>query len=198
MPDKPFIREKSLRNMVFKRLAEGDRSISQLARDIEKDGVKLHRLVLTGYLQALAEMGVLREKDIPPAKVYSLASTRMQDIYESLGEKLKAIEPSKDRRARLAAFVLQRMFRRCVFYEELKRCGLGAPKKYRSIVGEERAEARKILEEAGITVPPSDPAYRVAEDFGSELYDLIADELVERAGLRSLRQETKQVKLNII
>ena len=198
MAEKAFIREKSLRNLVFKRLAEGDRSISQLARDIEKDGFKLHRLVLTGYLQALAEMGVLREKDIPPAKVYSLASTRMQDIYESLGEKLRAIEPNKARRARLGVFVLQRLFRRCVFFEELKRCGLGSPKKYRSATSEEKAEARKVLDGAGVSVPASDPAYRVTEDFGSELYELLADELVERAGLRSLRQETKQIKLNIV
>ena len=74
-----FIREKNLRAMVFKHLGDSDKSISRLSRDLEKDGAKLHRLVLTGYLQALAEMGVLKEHDIPPSKVFSLGSTRMPD-----------------------------------------------------------------------------------------------------------------------
>lgn len=190
-----FIREKSLRALVFKHLRDADKSISRLSRDLEKDGFKLHRLVLTGYLQALAETGVLREKDIPPSKVYSVTSSRMQDVYESIGEKLLKLEPHKARRSRMAVFVLQRLFRRPVFYEELKRCGLGPPKKFRSVTAEERAEARKLLENAGVPVPPSDPCYLVAEDFSKEVYDLLSDELIERAGLRGLRMETKQVKL---
>ena len=190
-----FIREKSLRALVFKHLREADKSISRLARDLEKDGFKLHRLVLTGYLQALAETGVLREKDIPPSKVYSVASSRMQDVYESLGEKLSRLEPHRSKRSRMAVFVLQRLFRRPVFYEELKRCGIGPPKKFRSVGPEERAEARKLLENAGVVVPQSDPCYLVSEDFSGELYDTLSDELIERAGLRSLRQETKQIKL---
>ena len=190
-----FIREKNLRAMVFKHLGDSDKSISRLSRDLEKDGAKLHRLVLTGYLQALAEMGVLKEHDIPPSKVFSLGSTRMQDVYESLGEKLHGLEKKRDRRARMGVFVLQRLFRRPVFYEELKRCGLGAPKRYRAVSAEERSEAKRLLENAGLTVPPSDPCYRVSEDFSSELYDLLSDELLERAGLRPLRLETKQVKL---
>jgi DNA-binding HxlR family transcriptional regulator len=190
-----FIREKSLRALVFKHLRDADKSISRLARDLEKDGFKLHRLVLTGYLQALAETGVLREKDIPPSKVYSVTSSRMQDVYESIGEKLQKLEPRKARRSRMAVFVLQRLFRRPVFYEELKRCGLGPPKKFRSVTAEERTEARKLLEDAGVSVPPSDPCYLVAEDFSKDVYDLLSDELIERAGLRSLRMETKQVKL---
>jgi DNA-binding HxlR family transcriptional regulator len=190
-----LIRDKSLRALVFKHLRDADKSISRLARDLEKDGFKLHRLVLTGYLQALAETGVLREKDIPPSKVYSLTSSRMQDVYESIGEKLQKLEPHKARRSRMAVFVLQRLFRRPVFYEELKRCGLGPPKKFRSVTAEERSEARKLLENAGVTAPPSDPCYLVAEDFSKDVYDLLSDELIERAGLRSLRMETKQVKL---
>jgi DNA-binding HxlR family transcriptional regulator len=190
-----FIREKGLRALVLKHLREADKSISRLARDLEKDGYKLHRLVLTGYLQALAETGILREKDIPPSKVYSVASPRMQDIYESIGERLAELEPHRSRRSRMAVFVLQRLFRRPVFYEELKRCGLGPPKKFRSVGTDEKAEARKVLENAGIAVPPSDPCYLVSEDFSARVHDLLSDELVERAGLKGLRMETTQVKL---
>ena len=190
-----FIREKGLRTLVLGHLREADKSISRLARDLEKDGYKLHRLVLTGYLQALAETGILREKDIPPSKVYSLASPRMQDIYESIGERLAELEPRRARRSRMAVFVLQRLFRRPVFYEELRRCGLAPPKKFRSVGAEERAEAKKVLENAGIAVPPSDPCYMVSEDFAAEVHDILSDELIERAGLKSLRMETKQVKL---
>jgi DNA-binding HxlR family transcriptional regulator len=190
-----LIREKGLRAVVFRHLREADKSISRLSRDLEKDGYKLHRLVLTGYLQALAESGVLKEKDIPPSKVYSLASPRMQDIYESIGERLQELEPRRSRRSRMGVFVLQRLFRRPVFYEELKRCGLGPPKKFCSVGAEEKAEARKVLENAGMAVGPSEPCYLVSEDFSSEVHDLLSDELVDRAGLKGLRLETKQVKL---
>jgi len=190
-----FIREKNLRSMVIRQLRDQDKSISRLSRDLEKDGARLHRLVLTGYLQALAETGLLKEKDIPPSKVYSLSDTRLQDIYESVGGKLCALEKHRDRRTRMCVFLLQRMFRRPVFYEELKRCGLPAPKRYRAVGAEERAEARKLLESAGMALPASDPCYRVSEDFSAELYDLLSDELLERANLRPLRLETKQVKL---
>ncbi len=190
-----FIREKNLRSMVLRQLRDTDKSISRLSRDLEKEGAKLHRLVLTGYLQALAESGLLREKDIPPSKVYSLANTRLQDIYESVGEKLRAAENRRDRRSRMGVFLLQRLFRRPVFLEELRRCGLGAPKRHRAVSAEERAEARKLVENAGMALPPSDPCYCVLEDFSADLYDILSDELLERANLRPLRLETKQVKL---
>jgi len=190
-----FIREKNLRSMVIRQLRDQDKSISRLSRDLEREGAKLHRLVLTGYLQALAESGLLREKDIPPSKVYSLSGARLQDIYETLGEKLRSMEKRPNRRSRMAVFLLQRLFRRPVFYEELKRCGLGAPKRYRTVSAEERSEARKLVENAGMALPPSDPCYRISEDYSAELYDILSDELLERANLRPLRLETKQVKL---
>ncbi|MGQ9583408.1 MAG: hypothetical protein ACUVV6_07855 [Thermoplasmatota archaeon] len=188
-------REKGLRALVFKHLRDSDKSISRLARELERDGCRLHRLVLTGYLRGLADMGVLREKDIPPSRVYSLASARIQDIYESLGERLREVERKRDRRARMGVFVFQRLFRRPIFYEELKRAGLSPPKKHRSPTSEERVEARRTLEGAGMSPPTSDPCYLVSDDFSGELFDAICEELVERAQLRSLRQETRQVKL---
>ncbi|MEM2870124.1 MAG: hypothetical protein QW379_06870 [Thermoplasmata archaeon] len=190
-----FAREKGLRALVFRHLGDSDKSISQLSRALSRDGLRIHRLVLTGYLRALADMGVLREKDIPPSKVYSLAAARIQDIYESLGEKLREVERKRDRRARMGVFVFQRLFRRPVFLEELRRAGLTPPKKYRSPGPEERTEARRTLENAGLALPTSDPCYLVSDDFGAELFDIVCDELVERAQLRSLRQETRQVKL---
>jgi len=190
-----FIREKNLRSMVIRQLRDQDKSISRLSRDLEREGARLHRLVLTGYLQALAESGLLREKDIPPSKVYSLSGARLQDVYETLGEKLRAIEKRPDRRSRMAVFLLQRLFRRPVFYEELRRCGLGAPRRHRAVSAEDRSEARKLVENAGMALPPSDPCYRVSEDYSAELYDILSDELLERANLRPLRLETKQVKL---
>jgi DNA-binding HxlR family transcriptional regulator len=190
-----FIREKNLRSMVLRQLRDQDKSISRLSRDLEKEGARLHRLVLTGYLQALAESGLLREKDIPPSKVYSLAGSRLRDIYESMGDRLRAAEKRRDRRSRMAVFLLQRLFRRPVFLEELKRCGLPPPKRHRSVGAEERAEARRLLENAGMAVPQSDPCYLVSEDFSAELYDILSDELLERSNLRPLRLETKQVKL---
>ncbi len=53
-------------------LAQKQLSISSIARELKKNGYDQHRLILTGYLRALHDMGYLEELDIPPSKVYFL------------------------------------------------------------------------------------------------------------------------------
>ncbi|MCD6370703.1 MAG: hypothetical protein J7L63_04330, partial [Thermoplasmata archaeon] len=63
---------KPLKDIIIELLGKDGRSINSLAKELEKMGIRKHRLILTGYLQAMADMGILRERIIKPAKVFSV------------------------------------------------------------------------------------------------------------------------------
>src|SRR6266699_2155134 len=71
-----FVPERNLKDLVVSYIRERERSISALTKQLKQDGYAFHRLFVTGYLKALSDLGVLREKDIPPAKVYTPAAPR--------------------------------------------------------------------------------------------------------------------------
>jgi len=58
--------------LIIETLEGGEKSISEVARRLNAKGLKLHRLEVAGYLKALAQMGVLRVKEIKPSLVFSL------------------------------------------------------------------------------------------------------------------------------
>ena len=96
-----FKRDLTLQDKILDYLREGEDSISGIHRKLERDGYKLHRLVLTGYLKALADVGILKEHEIKPSKVYSWRSkVKKRSIYEIIGEKVKKLSDSKAEQAR--------------------------------------------------------------------------------------------------
>ncbi|RLF39259.1 MAG: hypothetical protein DRN00_02360 [Thermoplasmata archaeon] len=161
-----FEKDLTLKDVILKYLKEKEESISSLHRKLEKDGFKFHRLVLTGYLKALADSGILKEQNIKPSKVYSIRSReKTKDIYEGIGEEIKSMTKDEKERAKLAVYVLQKLFHRPIFLEEVRRCGIdigSIPAK--KVVGEERMLARKVLSSALINIPHNNPAYVIEED----------------------------------
>ena len=104
-----FQGDKDLRHLVISHLKKEEKSISALNRDLKRDGYRFHRLFLTGYLRALADTGHLREKAIPPAKVYESSSYRDKNLYETVGDKARERTKDEERAALLTAAVLQRL-----------------------------------------------------------------------------------------
>jgi len=47
-----------------------------------EDETKIHRLALTGYLWAMADFNVLKEKFVKPSKLYFLLKKDETSIYE--------------------------------------------------------------------------------------------------------------------
>ena len=82
-----FVPDHNLKDLVVSYLREQERSISALTKQLRADGYPFHRLFVTGYLKALADAGILREKDIPPAKVYSTSAHREPNLYELVGSR---------------------------------------------------------------------------------------------------------------
>ncbi|UCG68248.1 MAG: hypothetical protein JSV09_10535 [Thermoplasmata archaeon] len=196
---KVFVTPERLKDLIIKYVKEEERSISSLSRRLESEGHKMHRLVLTGYLKALTDVGVLREKEIPPAKVYTTSAHREKDIYEIVGEKCFALNVKDDERAQIAVYILQKLFHRPIFFEELKQCGFKEVlEDAEQITGEDRREAKAALTKANVHLPYNDPAFLVKKDYEDVFYEVLSDIMIETFKAKRLVVGTKQLKLGEI
>ena len=193
-----FLPGSTMKDAVLESLREGEMSISKLHRHLGSGGYKVHRLVLTGYLKALEDLRVLNAKEIPPSKVYAVPAGGEMGIYETVGALAMASSKDASEASRLAVYVLQKLFRRPVFREELKRAGFEDEVAAERITGEERNEVKRALAKKGHSVPDSDPAYRVSvadEALEVSCREVLASALLSKYKAHSLVIETKQTKL---
>jgi hypothetical protein len=190
-----FVPEKNLKDLVIRYVRDQERSISALTKHLKGDGYSFHRLFVTGYLKALADVGILREKEIPPAKVYTASAHREPNLYEMIGGGCREATGDEAAQTRLAVAALQKLFRRPVFLRELRECGFAGAIDAPTAPKEEREEARRALMKLGLQIPTNEPAYRV-EERRNEVRDAILYRIiVERFGLFPLVLDTKQMKL---
>ncbi|UCE44756.1 MAG: hypothetical protein JSU93_04970 [Methanobacteriota archaeon] len=190
-----FSPKKDMRELVLEVLRKDSTSISGVSRELSSRGVKLHRLELTGYLKALADLGILKEKDIKPAKVFSVSSTHEKSFHELMGEACNAFAAHPDDKATLAAYCLQTLFRRPVFDMEVRRCGFDGVVRGRNATTEERSEAKSNLVRQGYKVPNSDVPTIVEEDMGEQYIRVLSHIIVERFMLGQHVKETTQTRL---
>jgi len=190
-----FVPGKDLRAIIIECLKDGDKSISRISRDMKAKGHDYHRLVTTGYLKALADLGIIREKPIPPSKVYSLVPSKSKNIYEILGAIVKAKGLGYKREALLCLQVLELLFKRPVFASELLMCGYEEPQGARKVEVEERSEAKELLTNAGLKVSSKEPAFSSKRPSSDEIEDILLELSLEMSGTRALRKGTKQTQL---
>ncbi|MEM2899485.1 MAG: hypothetical protein QXT63_01720 [Thermoplasmata archaeon] len=157
-----------LKEIIQKELLVEPKSISSLSRALAKKGINIHRLTLTGYLNALADLGFLEEKTILPSKVYSLVKGSEKDIYSDLRKVIDRYAFGEDR-IRLAIFSLQYIFSRPVFLEELRKMDLEVslatiPQDIQRVVGNARIYAKKKAELNRLELPQNDPAFELKID----------------------------------
>ncbi len=190
-----FVPERNLRDLVVSYIRDQERSISALTKKLEEDGYSFHRLFVTGYLKALSDVGVLREKEIPPAKVYTASAHREENLYEMIGERCREAAADEPAQTRLAVATLQRLFRRPVFLRELRECGFAGAVDAPAVPKEEREETRRALAKLGLQIPTNEPAYRVEERRNDVRDAILCDLIVQRFGLATLVLDTKQMKL---
>jgi hypothetical protein len=190
-----FSPEKDLKELILDVLRKDQMSISGVSRELSSKGVRLHRLELSGYLKALADMNVLKEKDIKPAKVFSASATRERNLFEMIGDSCSDHARTSDERATLAAYCLQRIFRRAAFDMEVRRCGIEGVVEGRKASTEERSEAKSILTRLGYKVPNSDVPTIVEKDLEDPFLQVLADVIIERFNARAFMKQTTQTKL---
>ncbi len=182
-------------NILTKVLANKQMSISSLARELKKKGHDQHRLILTGYLRALHEMGYLEEIDIPPSKVYIVRSGMNRDVYGIVKEHLKDIDISE--RLEVAVFILNSLFHRPCFKFELELLGIEA---HKTETVKESKDARLKEHRTAVTrikIPIDDPAFEMSGDSrdiqlrGTKLMIDIINDLIDLDGLKAKYQQTK-------
>jgi len=154
----------------------------------------MHRLTLTGYLRAMTDLNLLKEKDVPPAKIYTPVKGKERDIYLKIAEEAKLIR--RDRSADLTLYSLFKLFRRPIFKEELERAGVLDASPGAQARDEEITEARKFMLKIGFKIPTSSKAYvPIDEELEGDYQTLLTQILINDAEATYLVRETKQTKL---
>lgn len=191
-----FNPDKALKENIFDILKNDGKSISALSRDLEERGISIHRLILTGYLRALTDYNYLKEKDVPPAKVYVPVKGRDKDVYEVIGESCRRIESGPDADL-FILFSLNRLFRRPVFFEELRKAGVRDIPSSKLVGTTERQEAKKFIQRSGLKVGDINLLYKHDDpDLIPKYEDLLAMVLCDLMSFSSLVRDTKQTKLD--
>lgn len=176
-------------------LANKQMSISSIARELKKNGYDQHRLILTGYLRALHDMGYLDEIDIPPSIVYTFKANPKRDIYGIVKDHLKNIDMPD--RLDIAVFILSSLFHRPCFKYELELLGIEG-RKTENI--RESKDIRLKEHRASVTrikLPPEDTAFEIKGENknllekGNDVLIDIINELIDLDGLKAKFQQTK-------
>jgi hypothetical protein len=188
--------DKALKEDIFDILKNDGKSISALSRDLEERGISIHRLILTGYLRALTDYNYLKEREVPPAKVYIPVKGKEKDIYEMVGEFARKLEIGPDADL-LILYSLNRLFRRPVFFEELRKAGVRDMPSAKQVGIEERQEAKKFIQRAGLKITDINLAYRHDDPAMAPRYeDLLSMVLCDTMSFSRLVRDTKQTKLD--
>jgi len=194
-----FETEERLKEIIFELLKGGvEKSINQIHREIaERKSTKVpHRLMLTGYLQALADLGILAEKHIPPAKVYSLSPTSRRDLYSAIRKIIE--QKGYERGVEIYAYILHKLFKRPVLEEELL---FGNFTDFSSLkaVGLSSEERKEIVQKMGRLKYSvvAEHAFLPTKNYDKEMVEVLSALILEDYGLKSLAfdKRTKQEKL---
>lgn len=190
-----------LHELVADILRGGPRSISQIGKDLQQRGVKLHRLAVAGYLKALSDRGILEEQSIPPAKVYGLKPGAAQrDLYQRVGDECRRHAKSSQEAAKLFLLVLEELFHRPIFMEEFRRGGFDSAPDAVEVPTDDRQLARRFLSKSRLKLPFNDPAFRSGGSSPGEAVrhrtrSILASLLRSEFRADSLAMTTKQATL---
>ena len=143
----PMQEHADLSKEIYDLLEDGRQlSISGITRELKARDFNEHRLIVTGYLRALADMGQLNEFDLSPSKIYTLKTDgkkpaekkadeaaekgskkpepkKNAEIYALIGDKISKITPSSAR-METAVYLLITLFDRPCFESELNSIGI--------------------------------------------------------------------------
>lgn len=191
-----------LKDLILTILREdGSASISGVQKRLAKHGENLHRLIVTGYLRAMNDLGLLEERDLPPSKVYSLKTgSKQKDVYDAAGRAVAARSLPRGAEAQLLVAILHRLFHRPIFKQEVVRANiepLGLTDW--EVETKDRQTARQLLVGAGLELPHNNPAFVPPEDLSAELRalrdELIAEMAVKGFDAHPYVQRSKQITL---
>ncbi|KAA8923542.1 MAG: hypothetical protein F6Q11_00090 [Thermoplasma sp.] len=114
----------------------------------------MHRIMLSGYLKALVDAGILKERKIKPVTLYSVLRRQDMNIYELTGNAIRSSGNRMD--GDTALRLLYAILHRPIFLTEIERCGTKKPQNFETIIWERRKDLIRKLSESGIIIPETD------------------------------------------
>lgn len=189
-----------LRDRIIEHLKRvGEDSISGIARAVSEGRANpIHRLTVAGYLQALAEAGVLKEVERPPSKDYQLQDPQLHwSLHQRIHRTLAGQNRPEREKLRLAIAALQTLLGRPVFQAELLHAGFGAvPENLEglervTVADNQRRQYKELFEKRQsprIEVPSRDPLVQL-RDNDPLLTSATLQELVRRVVLKTTGSE---------
>ncbi len=165
--------EKKKYKLILNEINGDEKSITGIQKSLEEKGINMHRLVLTGYLNAMVELGILKEREIKPARIFSFVERSRKDIYFVVGENMKKFDNNNSGYNTL--LLLSYLFDRPVFTKEMERCNVDLPKNgFKTVNSKYRDEYIKKLSELDIKIPQSSSLYEPLEKDNNLLSKLIS------------------------
>ncbi|MGB9636820.1 MAG: hypothetical protein ACPL1Y_06190 [Thermoplasmata archaeon] len=177
-----------------------EKSINQIFKELSmrQDAHPRHRLVLAGYLQALTDIGILNEKIIPPAKVYSLSPTYRRDLYTTLKKILTQKGYEDKKAAEIYTYTLSKLFRRAVLEDELRFANFTDFSNLKAVdlTPEEKKEIVMRMRRMKYNVE-AEKAYIATKNYDSEMFEILSSIILEEYGIKilSMEKKPKQKKL---
>ncbi|WP_406660790.1 hypothetical protein V7O66_13255 [Methanolobus sp. ZRKC3] len=185
-------------------------SISAITRNLKETGIDEHRLIMTGYLRALRDMGKLNEVEIPPSKVYSMVQEvenedAFDDLYSAISKHIMGIDTNM--RLPVAVHIFTSVLERPIFREEIIKMGI-SPKTINdtlhtseSLVASSSNENLKeyISGISKIKIPPMDPAYEVdreTDELIKHSNDLLLKILKSSVDVSGMIPKTKRTRID--
>jgi hypothetical protein len=139
----------------------------------------------------------LKERSVPPSKVYIPLRGKERDFYAILADSARNLFPA-EKVDPIILYSLNQLTKRAVYVEELSRAGIEGNIPGRLASAEEKLEAKKVMSRSGFKIPDSSRAYVMeGEDLEKQFVLLIESILIENYDISYLVKETKQMKLKI-
>ena len=178
---------------------EGDLTIAGMVRELDKRGVKHHRLTVTGYLHALADTGYLDVRSVPPAKLFSLRSSPKQTLHGVVGACARRMTGGSEPRAvEMTVGTLERVLDRPVFLSEISEAGFSRTGNLRQLGKKERSEVTKRLAKCGVDIREGEPMFRAREVDSEEIDRLLDETLLDALNAQAERpREVVQTSLTL-
>ncbi|MCL4315217.1 MAG: hypothetical protein M1454_05795 [Candidatus Thermoplasmatota archaeon] len=183
---------KHLKDSIIEAVASEERSISGIQKFLEDNGNRVHRLVLTGYLSALVDVGILKEKDLKPSRIFFYEIPPGQDIYRVVGLITRGM--TDDGIGDICLEVLHFLFGRPIFFRELERCGSEIPKNYKQVHTDERLRYIETLQKRGIKIPVNNPLIEPTNPNQKNILEWFRRYLIDQFDLKKAVEETSDRK----
>jgi hypothetical protein len=180
--------EKELSDLVFEILRETDGlSIAGMVRALKDRGVEAHRLIVSGYLHALADAGYLEVHIVPPTKMFMLKRSLGRTVYSAIGEAARGMSATEPGAVELAVAALGRVLDRPVFLSEVAAMGFTSMSALRQLGKKERADAVRRLEEGGVRVREGEPLFEAKDRRDAEVGRLLDEVTLSAFSCRAER-----------